>query len=143
VEFTRCRLGQDAAFQLFSAVPDHWIQAENREVERRGAVHRRPGSRYLFEEDRRLSDAKARSTVLRRNADAEPARFGKRLVEVPWELMFFVAMPPVGIVEFRGKGPRLQPDLLLRLGQFEVQAIAFPANRDPGRCCDLGPHPGW
>src|SRR5690606_32562042 len=95
MEPARCSLWQDALLQLLAAMPDDGVQAEDREMERRCAVHRGAGGCDFLEEYGCLRDAQAASPVLRRNSDAQPAGLGEGVVEVPRELVRGVALTPV------------------------------------------------
>ena len=77
------------------AVAAHRLHPEDRQVDRRAAVHRRTGRGDLLEHDRRLGDALPAAAELLGDGDADPAAVGHRVVEVPRELVRLVLLGPV------------------------------------------------
>ena len=85
--------------ELGRPVAAHRLHPEDRQVDRRAAVHRRAGRGDLLEHHRRLGDALAAAAVLLGDGDADPAALGERVVEVPRELVGLVLLRPVLVGE--------------------------------------------
>ena len=67
---------------------------------------------HLSQENRRLHDPHARAAVFLGHDDANPALLGKDVVELPGELVLFVVVAPIVIVEGIDQPAGLVPDLL-------------------------------
>ena len=79
------RPGQERLLQPLAAEPHHRVEPEDRQVQRRAAVHGRAAAGHLPQHDRRLGDAPPAAAVLLGDGDAQPAALGHPPVEVPGE----------------------------------------------------------
>ena len=119
--------GSVRLLEFVGAVLDHGLHAEDRQVDRAGAVHRRAGPRDLLEQQRRLGDAEAVAAVLLGDGHAEPAALGDGVVELLREFVRLVLLHPVVVVELaRQLGDGLA-DQLLVLGQLETHSARHAA----------------
>src|ERR1700754_1468273 len=120
--------GQCARLEFIRTVLDHWLHAEDREVDGACRVHRPAGPRHFLEEQRGLGDAEAVAAVLRRDGHAEPAAPGDGVVELLGELVSLVFGHPIVVAEFacqRGSG---LADQRLILGQLETHPAGHDAS---------------
>ena len=91
--------GQVTLLELFGAVPDHRVHAEDRQVNAARPVHARAGGSHLLQHDRGLGDASPATAVRGRDGDADPAALGHRGVELPGERVGLVEFGPVLVGE--------------------------------------------
>ena len=87
--------GQHLLGEFGRPVAAHRLHPEDRQVDRRAAVHRRTGRGDLLEHHRRLGDPLPAAAELLGDGDADPAAVGERVVEVPRELVRLVLLGPV------------------------------------------------
>ena len=104
--------GQVLLLHLLGAVHDDGVHAEDRQVQRRRAVHARARRGDLLEHRRGLADALAAAAVALGDGDADPAAGGHRVVELPREAVLLVARRPVVVVEAAAHRPHRLADLL-------------------------------
>jgi hypothetical protein len=80
-------------------VEDDGVHPEDRQVQRRSAVHARAGGGHLLEDDGGLVDPHSPAAVLLGDGDAHPAAVGHGLVEVMGEAVLVVTLRPVLVGE--------------------------------------------
>lgn len=122
VQITVDDAGQRLGLELVGAVFDHRLHAEDRQVDRAGAVHRRTGPGHLLEQQGRFRDAQTVSAVLLRDRHAQPATRGDGVVELLGEFVRLVLLEPVVIVEPGAQLGHGLADQFLIVAQLETHA---------------------
>ena len=84
-------------------VLDQWMDAEHRQMHRRGAVHRGPGCGDFLKQYRGFADAPAGPAPALGNRRADPAGGGNGIVEFPGKLGEPVAFFPVFVGKARAQ----------------------------------------
>ena len=116
---------QHAALLRLGAEHDDRVEAEDVQVDGRGARHAGAELGHRLHQDRGFGDAEAGAAIFFRHGDAEPVGLGHRGEEGVREGRGPVALQPVSIVEAGAELQHLVADLLLFVGQGEVHVRAF------------------